>query len=41
MWNGIGWYGFIGVVTTSMTDISLGRGWHCETGLSTPVKYFY
>ena len=24
MWNGIGWYGFIGVMTTSMTDISLG-----------------
>ena len=23
MWNGIGWYGFIGVITTSMTDISL------------------
>ena len=24
MWNGIGWYGFIGVITTSTTDISLG-----------------
>ena len=23
MWNGIGWYGFIGVITTSTTDISL------------------
>ena len=23
MWNGIGWYGFIGVITTSLTDISL------------------
>ena len=22
-WNGIGWYGFIGVITTSKTDISL------------------
>ena len=24
MWNGIGWYGVIGVITTSTTDISLG-----------------
>ena len=23
MWNGIGWYGLIGVITTSTTDISL------------------
>ena len=23
MWNGIGWYGFIGVITSSTTDISL------------------
>ena len=23
MWNGIGWYGFIGGITTSTTDISL------------------
>ena len=23
MWNGIGWHGFIGVITTSTTDISL------------------
>ena len=23
MWNGIGWYGFICVITTSTTDISL------------------
>ena len=23
MWNGFGWYGFIGVITTSTTDISL------------------
>ena len=23
MWDGIGWYGFIGVITTSTTDISL------------------
>ena len=23
MWNGIDWYGFIGVITTSTTDISL------------------
>ena len=23
MWNGIGWLGFIGVITTSTTDISL------------------
>ena len=23
MWNGIGWYGFIGVITTSTADISL------------------
>ena len=23
MWNGIGWYGFIDVITTSTTDISL------------------
>ena len=23
MWNGIGWYEFIGVITTSTTDISL------------------
>ena len=23
MWNSIGWYGFIGVITTSTTDISL------------------
>ena len=23
MWNGIGWCGFIGVITTSTTDISL------------------
>ena len=23
MWNGIGWYGFIGVITASTTDISL------------------
>ena len=23
MWNGIGWYEFIGVLTTSTTDISL------------------
>ena len=23
IWNGIGWYGFIGVITTSTTDISL------------------
>ena len=26
MWNGIGWYGFIGVITTSTTDISLEFG---------------
>ena len=26
MWNGIGWYGFIGVITTSTTDISLVMG---------------
>ena len=25
MWNGIGWYGFIGVITTSTTNISLER----------------
>ena len=25
MWNGIGWYEFIGVITTSTTDISLMR----------------
>ena len=24
MWNGIGWYGFIGP-TTSTTDVSLGK----------------
>ena len=23
MWNGIGWYGFIGVITTSTTNLSL------------------
>ena len=23
MWDGIGWYGFIGVITTSTTDINL------------------
>ena len=27
MWNGIGWYGFIGP-TTSTTDISLARTQH-------------
>ena len=25
MWNGIGRYGFIGVITTSTTDISLSK----------------
>ena len=25
MWNGIGWYGFIGLITTSTTDISLTK----------------
>ena len=30
MWNGIGWYGFIGVITTSTTDISL-----------VPRQYFF
>ena len=25
MWNGFGWYGFIGVITTSTTDISLKK----------------
>ena len=23
MWNGIGWYGFIGIITKSTTDICL------------------
>ena len=25
IWNGIGWYGFIGVITASTTDISLNH----------------
>ena len=32
MWNGIGWYGFIGIITTSTTDISLRGQWYLCTG---------
>ena len=34
MWNSIGWYGFIGVITTSTTDISLNTSVH-------PCQVFY
>ena len=42
MWHGIGWYGFIGVLTTSTTDISLEMIHRLVRDLSyTPIVFFF
>ena len=41
MWNGIGWYGFIGGITTSTTDISLCPDMNIKVTAFTESKKFY
>ena len=38
MWNGSGWYGFIGTISTSTTDISLLLGFMQKTTIGHSFK---